>query len=310
MPSEHERFVMQRNDPSSVLKKSSAGYFSVTRYATATLSNADFIRLSGLIRDFCGIRLPPTKKMMLEGRLRKRLQALGMESFAEYCAFLFDSGKAGDEYVHMLDTVTTNKTDFFREPEHFQYLLDKVLPELVISKHIGIGRSLNAWSAGCSTGEEPYTLAMVLSEFAEKVPRFHFSVLGTDISTKVLAKAVSGIYAHQSVEPISMLFRKKYLLKSRCENGVLVRIIPELRATVQFSRLNFMDEDYGLGQQMSIVFCRNVLIYFDKPVQEMVLGRITNQLIPGGYLFTGHSEIVHDMDLPLVQTAATVYRKI
>ncbi len=280
------------------------------RHATATMSNSDFIRLSRLIHDYCGIKLPPVKKIMLEGRLRKRLTALGMDSFADYCDYLFDSKRVGDEFVHMFDAVTTNKTDFFREPTHFEYLLQWVLPELVSSQGLGVRKPFNVWSAGCSTGDEVYTLAMVLSEFAEKVPGFRFSILGTDISTKVLTKAMSGTYEHEKVDPIPMELRKKYLLRSKSQNGGLVRIVPALRAFVRFGRLNLMEEDYGLRERMAIIFCRNVIIYFDKPTQEKLLFRLSQQLTPGGYLFMGHSESLHGMDLPLVQTAATVYRKV
>jgi chemotaxis protein methyltransferase CheR len=247
MPSQQEQIAARFQDPVSVIEDYAFAASSVARQSPATMSNAEFFSLSRLIQDFCGIKLPLVKKMMLEGRLRRRLQALDMKSFAEYFEYLFDSKRTSDEFIHMFDAVTTNKTDFFRESDHFDYLLAKALPELVISQRLGIGKPLNAWSAGCSTGEEPYTLAMVVSEFADKVPGFQFSILGTDISTKVLAKAVAGTYEHESVEPIPMHFRKKYLLRSRSKNEGLVRIAPEIRASVRFARLNLMQEDFGLA---------------------------------------------------------------
>jgi len=310
MAPEQKQIVTQQDDRFSVLRHSNLASCPTMRRAVATMSNSDFMRLSRLIQDYSGIKLPPVKKTMLEGRLRKRLLTLGMESFADYCDYLFDPKRAGDEHIHMLDAVTTNTTDFFREPEHFDCLLHRVLPDLVSSQGLGVRRPLSVWSAGCSTGEEAYTLAMVLSEFAEKFPEFLFSVLGTDISTKVLAKAVSGTYEHEKVEPVPMQLRKKYLLRSKSQNGGLVRIAPELRAAVRFARLNLMDEDYRLGEQMAVIFCRNVIIYFDRPTQRKLIGRLSQQLSSGGYLFMGHSESLHGMDLPLVQTAATVYRKI
>lgn len=178
------------------------------------MSDREFVRLSDFIRDSCGIRLPPAKKTMLEGRLRKRLRALGIGSFSKYCEFLFSAGGSESEYVHMIDAVTTNKTDFFREPGHFDYLTERALPELVGLHGVGTGKRFNAWSAACSTGEEPYTLAMVLNEFAGRSPGFDFSILATDISTAVLAKARLGIYEHERVDPIPMELRKKYLLKA------------------------------------------------------------------------------------------------
>lgn len=279
-------------------------------YPEASLSNTDFLRLSELIHGLCGIRLPFAKKLMLEGRLRKRLRALGIASFERYRDYLFSSQGFEEERVHMIDAVTTNKTDFFREPEHFDCLLQRVLPDLVGRFGLGTRKRLNVWSAGCSSGEEPYTLAMVLSEFAQACPGFHFSILATDISTAALEKAKSGIYEQARVEPIPMVLRKKYLLRSKDRDRGLVRIAPELRALVQFERLNLMDEDYGIDEPMEIIFFRNVAIYFDRPTQEALGRRLTRLLSSGGYLFVGHSESLHGMNLPLLQTAATVHRKV
>lgn len=294
------------NESSSLPEKTNGipegGIFSVQ------MSDKDFVRLSQFIRVSCGIKLPPVKKTMLEGRLRKRLRALGIDSFKRYCEFLFSPGGSQSEYIHMIDAVTTNKTDFFREPDHFDYLSERVLPELV--SLFGSGKKLKVWSAACSTGEEPYTLAMVLSEFAESCPGFGFSILATDISSAVLEKAMSGIYQHDIVSPIPMALRKKYLLKSREKHKGLVRIVPQLRNTVRFGRLNFLEEEYGINEQMAIVFCRNALIYFDRPTQEKIINRLSQHLISGGYLFVGHSESLHGMDLPLVQAATTIYRKL
>jgi len=273
------------------------------------MSDKDFVRLSEFIRSSCGIKLPPAKKTMLEGRLRKRLRALSIRSFERYCEFLFSPDGSESEYIHMIDAVTTNKTDFFREPDHFDFLFERALPELVGLYGDGARKKFNVWSAACSTGEEPYTLAMVLSEFSQCCPGFGFSILATDISTAVLEKARSGIYEHDRVIPVPMELRKKYLLKSRKKETGLVRIAPELRNSVQFGRLNLQEEEYGINVPISILFCRNVLIYFDRPTQEKLLKRLSQHLMPGGYLFVGHSESLHGMDLPLVQTATTIYRK-
>lgn len=276
----------------------------------ASMSNAEFFRLSELIHASCGIKLPFVKKTMLEGRLRKRLQALGIDSFARYSDYLFSARGAETEHVHMIDAVTTNKTDFFREPDHFECLLHKVLPELVELQGLGVRKTLHAWSAGCATGEEPYTLSMALSEFAAVCPGFHFSILATDISTVALGKARCGIYEHERVEPVPLTLRRKYLLRSKEREKGLVRIAPELRASVHFERLNLMEEDWDIKDPMGIVFCRNVIIYFDRPTQEKLLNRLARHLAPGGYLFMGHSESLHGMNLPLVQERTTVYRKL
>jgi chemotaxis receptor (MCP) glutamine deamidase CheD len=166
------------------------------------------------------------------------------------------------------------------------------------------------WCAGCSTGEEPYSLAMVLNEFAEQNREFRFLVLATDISSKVLEQARLGIYEEEHIESIPLSLRKKYLLRSKEKDKNLVRIIPELRAFIRFRRLNFMDTSFGLRELMDIVFCRNVIIYFDRPTQEAVLNRICSYLQPGGYLFTGHSETLNGMNLPLNPVSHTVYKQM
>jgi chemotaxis protein methyltransferase CheR len=150
---------------------------------------------------------------------------------------------------------------------------------------------------------------MVLSDYAERHSRFHFSILATDISTRVLEKAVHGTYEHGSVEPVPMALRKKYLLRGKDGRKGLVRVAPELRSLIRFQRLNLMDDNFGIREPMAVIFCRNVLIYFDKPTQQSLLNRLCRSLIPGGYLFTGHSETLHGMSLPLEQTVPTVYKR-
>lgn len=274
------------------------------------LTDRHFKHLSEFIHSICGIKLPASKKTMLEGRLRKRLRALGIRSFDEYCRYLQSSEGMTLECVHMVDVVTTNKTDFFREPAHFEYLVNTGLPELAVSKGAGVRSRLRTWSAGCSTGEEPYTLAMVLSEFARTCPGFQFSILATDISTAVLQTARKAIYPHDRIDPVPMPLRKKYLLKSKDKARGLVRISPELRSRVTFQRINFMDSNFGIRQPMDIIFCRNVLIYFDRPTQEMVLRQFCHHLNPGGFLFTGHSETLQNMRLPVEQVSASVYKRL
>jgi chemotaxis protein methyltransferase CheR len=273
------------------------------------MTDRDFRRLSSLISERCGIKLPPGKKTMLEGRLRKRLRALGLKDFEQYCEYIFNRGDTDPEYVHMIDAVTTNKTDFFREPQHFEYLTQNAIPDLIKTHGLGIQTRFNVWSAGCSTGEEPYTLAMCLKEFARNLGDFKFHILATDISTKVLETARLGIYEHEKIEPVPLSWRQKYLLRSKDKNKGLVRIVPELRELVKFQRLNFMEDDFGQREPMAAIFCRNVLIYFNRAKQLAVLSRFCRYLVKGGYLFVGHSETLHGLDLPLVQAAPTIYRK-
>jgi chemotaxis protein methyltransferase CheR len=274
-----------------------------------TMSDRDFSRMSQFIYTECGIKMSAAKKVMLESRLRKRLRALGLKSYGEYCEYLFSPSGIENELVHMIDMVTTNKTDFFREPVHFNYLVKHALPELLNAHEAGVRRTVIIWSAGCSTGEEPYTLSMVMNDFAESVKGYRYAILATDISTKVLNAAKSGIYHEDRIEPVPALMKKKYLLRSRDRSKALVKIAPELRKQVRFRRLNFMDSDFGMREPADVIFCRNVIIYFDRRTQESLIGRFCKNLRPGGYLFMGHSETLFGMDVPLVQVAPTIYRK-
>jgi chemotaxis protein methyltransferase CheR len=271
-----------------------------------TLGNRDFARLAALVYSEAGIRLGPEKRTMLEARLKRRLRALALDSYARYCDLLFSEEGRGDERIRFIDVVTTNKTDFFREAGHFDFLAQRALPEWTSR---GMDRPMLLWSAGCSTGEEPYTLAMVLSEYAEAHPGFRFRILATDISTAVLEKAEMSVYTIDSVGPVAPELRRKYLLRSRDRSSNHVRIAPELRRLVEFRRLNFMDADYGLEQKADAIFCRNVLIYFDRPTQERILRRLTDCLMPGGFLFVGHAETLHDMRLPLTPAGTALYRR-
>jgi chemotaxis protein methyltransferase CheR len=272
-----------------------------------TISNADFGRLRSLIYAQSGINLNVEKKTMLELRIKRRLKSLELASFSEYCEYLFDHQGQKEEMIHFLDVVTTNKTDFFRESEHFDYLAQKALPELMA--RYGRERKIVVWSAGCSSGEEPYTLAMVMSEFALANPGFQFKILATDISTTVLAKAKMGVYPEDIVKPVAFDLRRKYFMRSRDRGSDLMRVVPELRQLVDFRRLNFKDADYGIAEKVDVIFCRNVIIYFDRPTQEQILQKLTRHLVPGGYAFVGHSETLHGMDLPLVPIAPALYRR-
>lgn len=276
------------------------------------MTQEDFRRLSEFIESELGIKMPPAKKTMLETRLQKRLRALGMGAFKDYCDYVLESGASNSELVHFIDLVTTNKTDFFREPDHFDYLIRSALPELARTSGAGVKRPLVAWSAGCSTGEEPYTMAMTMNEFASRYPGlgFDFSIIATDISTRVLQMASRGIYNEDRITPIPEALKKNYLMRSRDRSKGLVRVIPELRSLVRFRRLNFMDEDFGFREPLDMIFCRNVVIYFEKDTQEKLFAKFAGCLRPGSYLFIGHSESLNGMDLPFVKVAPSVFRKI
>lgn len=276
---------------------------------SSEISAKDFQRFSELIYDSCGIKMPPHKKTMLEARLRKRLRFHGMETFEDYSEYVFSPDGMKNELVSLIDVVTTNKTDFFRESAHFDFMTEVALPHLINTFQVGLDRPLRIWSAGCSSGEEAYTMAMVLSEVAEAIPGFKFSILATDISTLVLEKARQGIYSIDKVEPVELALKKKYLLRGKGAQSNMVRVVPELRSTVNFRRLNFLDSDFDITQKMDIIFCRNVIIYFDQATQKRLLHKLAGHLDSDRYIFMGHSETLNGLDLPLSQVSPSVYRK-
>jgi chemotaxis protein methyltransferase CheR len=275
----------------------------------AVMSDREFQRFSALVYEHAGIKMPPAKKIMLEARLQKRLKSLGIGSFEEYGDYVTSRDGHENELIHMIDVVTTNKTDFFREPAHFEFLVKTALPNIQQLRKDAGHDPLRIWSAGCSSGEEPYTLAMVLSEYAQNRPDFRFSILASDICTQILKTAKTAVYPEERADTIPLNLKKKYLLKSKERERALVRIAPNLRSLISFRRINFMDDSFDVAEKMDIIFCRNVVIYFDKPTQQTLMRKFHKQLKPGGYLFIGHSETLSGLDVNFKPVASTVYVK-
>lgn len=268
------------------------------------ISQRHFKRLAAYIYDYCGIKLPPSKQTMVEGRLRRRLRALNIATLDAYCEHVFKQGGLEKEEVYLVNALTTNKTDFFREPNHFDFLADTALPEIMVR-----GRNrLKAWSAACSTGAEPYTMAMVMDDMLSRQRGAGFSILATDLSTDVLQVARRGVYPEEMLEPTPTRLRRRYVLESKDRTARLCRIAPGLRSKVAFARHNLMDASYPVDRDMDLIFCRNVLIYFDKPTQTAVLNKLCGHLRPGGFLFLGHSESIAGMTLPLAQVGNTIFQ--
>ncbi len=271
------------------------------------LSQRNFQRLATFIEGYSGIKMPSTKVTMVEGRLRRRLRATGIADLKQYCDFLFEKDGLASEAIHLIDAMTTNKTEFFREPDHFRFLADHVVPRLMSTARGGAGPSLKIWSAACSTGAEPYTLAMVLADLSQQISGPRYAITATDISTEVLDVAVSGIYPEAMVAPVPSEIRRRYVLRSKDRSRGLVRIVPDLRSTVRFARLNLMDATWPVEREMDIIFCRNILIYFDKETQQAVLQHLTDHLRVGGFLFLGHSETLAGFQLPVEPVGPTVF---
>ncbi len=273
------------------------------------LSALDFTRIARLIEGQAGIKLPPGKRLMVEGRLRKRMRALGLPSFDSYTDLLFNRGGLDQELVHLINAVTTNKTDFFREAEHFDYLAGHMVPALLAMR--GRNPLLKVWSAASSTGAEAYTLAMVLDDLAAQEHRFRFAILGTDISTTVLAQGRRAVYPAEMIAPVPPEMQSRYIMHARRPGPRReVRIVPELRRFVRFAHLNLMDASYPFDRDVDIIFLRNVLIYFEKADQAAVVTRLADHLRSGGYLVLGHSESMIGTSLAVRQVAPAVFQKL
>jgi chemotaxis protein methyltransferase CheR len=272
------------------------------------LTDSEFLRLTEFVRERTGFSVSGMKKVMLQSRLLKRVRALKLGSYTEYCDFLFSHSGAHQEIGNFLNAVTTNKTDFFRESHHFDYLVRQALPAL---RQQGILKDnhLNVWSAACSSGMEAYSIGMVLAEEAARNAGFTWSILGTDISTNVLDKARLANYSEDEVETIESYLRHKYLFKSKSSERRVFTIVPEIRNSVEFRFLNFMDLYFDLPVSYEIIFCRNALIYFDQATQMDIVKKLTKHLVPGGFLFVGHSESLKTFPGHLTDMGSTIYRK-
>lgn len=273
----------------------------------AELTEKDFGVFSKFIYSEYGIKMPPVKRIMLQGRLLRRIRELKMNSYSEYKDYFFSKEGQEKELLHFLNVVTTNKTDFFRESVHFIFLNENVLPNYIENKNNGV---FKVWSAGCSSGEELYTISIVLNDFALNRPNFKFSILGTDISTQMLERAAKGVYQASRVESIPYELKRRYFLKSKDTSNPTVRVSPQLQKNLSLNYLNLMDSVYGVNDQFDVIFCRNVLIYFDRNTQEKVINKLCYHLKKGGHFFIGHSESLSGMNVPLKHIKPTIFEKL
>jgi len=274
------------------------------------MSDREFSLFSAYIYRELGIKMPQTKMIMLTTRLAKRVRALGLSSFEEYYNYLQTSADSHDEYNLMVDAVTTNKTEFFREDKHFAIMTKEVLPKMMSESEAQKRKSLHVWCAGCSTGEEAYTIAFVLEDFFSGNGRWNYHILATDISRRVLHIAKNAIYNDDVCESIPPAMRRKYLMRGKGDMKGFHKIVPEIRKKITFHQLNFMDDDFKIGHKMDIIFCRNVVIYFDKQTQVAFFSKLHDILSPGGYLFIGSSETLFGINDRFKSVGATVYRRV
>ncbi len=292
---------------SAGLEDANKKYASLALPVSQTMENSTFQKISSFIETNLGIKVPPAKKTMIESRLTRRLRAHGFQTYEQYYDYTFGSEGYQSEIQLMIDAVTTNETSFFREEEHFKFLTEKVLPELFEKQNAG---PVYLWSVAASTGQEAYTLAMVLEE-AQRVShkKVDYRILATDISEAVLRIGSSGIYTAHQAKKIPLELQKRYCLRSRDRDAPTIRFRPELREKIMFRKLNLMNTNYDTKRKYQIVFCRNVFIYFDRENQRKVLSRLYERMTPGGYLFMGHSENISGTDLDLRSVASAVYQK-
>jgi len=270
-----------------------------------SMDTESFERLTNFVTREYGIKLPTSKKSMLESRLNKKIKTLGASSYKDFLDIIFSDAGKKEHLYNVIDLITTNKTDFFREAAHFCFLSDEFLPAYISRKNFG---TLKIWSAGCSTGEEPYTIVMMMEELKKQITSTAYHLLATDVSVRALQTAFQGIYPLERIDPVPLHLKQNYFLRSRA-NPKVVRVKPEFRKRIQFKRLNLMNEDFGIAPaDLDVIFCRNVLIYFDKKIQEKVIRKFCRHLKPGGLLLLGHSESMVGMTVPLKQVRPTVYQ--
>ena len=269
------------------------------------LSDAHFHQISEWVRTLCGINLHLGKKELVKARLSKRVRQLELPSFGRYLE-LVRSQPGGPEMKAMLDALSTNLTSFFREDKHFEYLKNVVLSGLMAQE--GQERRIRVWSAGCSSGEEPYSIAMVLAATLPQTPAWDIRILATDLSTRVLQLARQGVYDERKVQTVPGQYRQRFMELVQVRPSRQYRIVEQLRQRVHFSRLNLLD-NWPMRGPIDVIFCRNVMIYFDKPTQAQLVERFWKLLSPGGTLVLGHSESLAGVRHKFGYAQPTVYQK-
>jgi len=271
------------------------------------LSEGDFRKISNIIHKHCGINLHNGKKELVRARLAKRLRLGKFETFPEYIKHVLED-KTGREFSILVDSLSTNLTSFFREAQHFEFLQNTFLPALLEQKRKKHNFKIRAWSAGCSSGEEPYSMAIALLEAIHGQGRWDIKILATDISTRMLEVAKTGIYDAERVKPIPSKQKQKYLALHRVNGQKMLEVSKPLRDAVIFNYLNLMS-DWPIKGPLDFIFCRNVMIYFDKPTQSCLINRFWDLLDSGGILFTGHSESLTGIEHKFKYIQPTIYMK-
>lgn len=265
----------------------------------------DFDFLRRIANERTGIVVKDEKFDMFYSRLCRRVRRLGLNNFSEYCDFLQD-GNAEEEVLELVNAITTNLTAFFRENHHFEYLRQSLIPELL--KKNQDSRKIRIWSAGCSTGEEPYSLSMTLKESLSSAAGWNARILATDIDSNVLAKASKGVYPLDRVKGIPKPQLRRWFMRGKGDQSGFARLKPEVRSQIDFAQLNLMD-NWSVDGPVDVIFCRNVIIYFDRDSKVKLIDRYADNLVEGGHLFIGHSESLFKISDRFELIGNTIYRK-
>ena len=274
------------------------------------ISDELFLLVGKMITEKYGIKMPLEKKIMFQARLQRRLLELDIHSFDEYAAKLFDCSNDSNEINLLADLISTNKTEFFREKEHFQFLNNRLFPEYFKNHDSNLFSQIKLWSAGCSSGQEAYSIGIQLEEFMRtNSVQLDYSILATDISARMLRVAKQAIYPMHQVNEISVELKHRYFLKSKNIKDPKVRVVNKIREKVTVAHMNLMDGGYPFKMPFDVVFLRNTLIYFEPKVQLQVLTKVLDCLKTDGYLFIGHSESLINLNLPIQSVAPSVYIK-
>jgi chemotaxis protein methyltransferase CheR len=272
------------------------------------MRECDYKFIRDLVYSHSRINLGPDKKELVSARLGKRLRATNITSISDYCRFLQEK-ECADELSHLIDAISTNHTFFFREKQHFEFLTGVAIPEMMKQRRTERASHFKVWSAASSSGEEPYSIALSLAEHFGAVPSWPWRIEATDISHRILQRARIGVYGHEALSKVPAATIRNHFQRGFGPQEGNYRIKPHIQEGVTFRQLNLLEGAFPFAEPFHVIFCRNVMIYFDRPTQEELVNKLMAQLVPGGYLFVGHSESLSGVKHSLDIVKPAIYRR-
>lgn len=274
-------------------------------FSRMKFTDSDFKFIQALLLEKAGIKLSNDKRELVYSRLARRLRQLGLRDFSLYCDLVRES--ESNELQHCINAITTNHTSFFREDHHFEFLKSTILPQLAEKSLITKDKTLRIWSAGCSSGEEPYSIAITLKEFSRQLDQWNIEILATDLDSNILKQAEAGVFRRFEDSDPSFSLRKRWFQKGKGDNDGLIKVIPEIRKLVKFDQIN-LKGPWSLKHKFDVIFCRNVMIYFENEIKKEILERFSSALLDDGYLIVGHSESLTGLTNSFTPMGATIHR--